>query len=111
MAATMCAGTGKVMSCHGGEMDTTCERHAHEHHSAAPSDPSPSLSNASLDDNSKCPMDCCAPGHGQAEAKVAAGVVLPLPVVAQHGFGYASIAFARVGFSSHTDRGPPSLLA
>lgn len=56
-------------------------------------------------------MDCCAPGHEQNQAKIAAAVALPLSLVAQHGFGYASIAFARVGFSSHTDRGPPSFLA
>jgi hypothetical protein len=111
MAATMCAGTGKVMSCHGGEMDTSCDRHAH-HHDATPSDSSPSFSEASMDDNnSKCPMDCCAPSHGQNQAKTAVVVALPLPLVAEHGFGYTSIAFVRVGFSSHTDRGPPSLLS
>jgi len=101
------------MACHGGEMDTSCERHSHgHHHDAAPSDSSPSFSEASVDDNnSKCPMDCCAPGHGQNQAKIAAAVALPLPLIADHGFGYVSIAFVRVGFSSHTDRGPPSLLA
>jgi hypothetical protein len=83
----------------------------HEHQNAAPADSTPGFSETSAGDNSKCPMDCCAPGHGQSEATLAAGVASPLPVVAQHGFGYSSITFARVGFSSHTDRGPPSLLS
>jgi len=98
------------MSCHAGEMPH-CDRpmHEHHHHDAAPAESKASLS--AVEDNAKCPMDCCAPGHGQNQAKVAVVSALPLPVVSGHNPGYTSIKFVRTGFSSHTDRGPPSHLA
>jgi hypothetical protein len=109
IAAASCMGTGKAMSCHAGTMPH-CDRplHGHHHQDAAPVESRSNLSQ--VEDNTKCPMDCCAPGHGQSVAKIAASSVLPLPVVTEYGSGYTSIKFVRAGFSSHTDRGPPSLI-
>jgi predicted cobalt transporter CbtA len=105
LMAAACTGTGKAVSCHAVEAPS-CDRpmHQHHHHAAAPVSKS-ALSAA--DDDAKCPMECCTPGHGQNGASIAAAVALPLPVVVDQGFHSTSMTFVRPGFSSHTDRGPP----
>jgi hypothetical protein len=106
MASTGCMEAGKTMSCHGGEVPQ-CDRHVHEHHhhEAAPAESASSLTVA--EDNTKCPMDCCSPGHVTSVASPAASSLLPPLAVSDPNFHFASIAFVSAGFSSHTDRGPP----
>jgi hypothetical protein len=106
MAATACMGTGKAMSCHAAEKMANCDRHMHEHHhSAAPAKSDSSMSVA--EDNSKCPMDCCSPGHLTTVAKPSAASFLPPLAVSTRSIHFASVTFVSAGFSSHTDRGPP----
>lgn len=113
MAATMhCAGMSKAsMSCHGGEDMASCDRHMHGHHhqAAAPTESSPSFSGA--EDNPKCPMDCCAPGHITTVAASSSVSLIPPMAASNRNFHFVAVTFVSVGFSSHTDRGPPSLFA
>jgi hypothetical protein len=106
MASTGCMEAGKTMSCHGGEVPQ-CDRHLHEHHNhdASPVESASSLSVA--DDNAKCPMDCCSPGHVTSVASPATGSLLPPLAMNDRNLHFASVTFVSAGFSSHTDRGPP----
>ena len=55
-----------------------------------------------------CPMDCCAPGQRtKAIAAPAASFGSPLAVT-DHCPHLVSVVFTSAGFSSHTDRGPPT---
>jgi hypothetical protein len=96
----------QAMSCHGGVMPH-CDRatHGHHHHDAAASESDPSFS--VVEDNGKCPMDCCAPGHPTTGAAPVTASFLPPLAVTDRSFHFVSITFISAGFSSHTDRGPP----
>ena|SRR5258708_638138 len=56
----------------------------------------------------KCPMDCCTMMGTAQQAIASAQQSLPAPAVMEHGISIARVVFSRTGFSSHTDRGPPS---
>jgi len=104
--AAACTTPGKAASCHAEAMPH-CDRpmHEHHHHDAAMGESKAALSVA--DNDAKCPMDCCTPGHPRNGAAVAATSVLPPLAISDREFQYAPITFAIAGFSSHTDRGPP----
>jgi hypothetical protein len=106
MASTGCREAGKAMSCHGGAMPH-CDRatHEHHHHDAAPIESASSLSG--VEDNYKCPMDCCSPSHLTTAASPASSNFLPPMAVSDRNFHFAPVTFISAGFSSHTDRGPP----
>src|SRR5262245_21807893 len=72
LMAAACTGTGKAVSCHAAEASShaeeapSCDRAMHKHHDhAAPAPKSNSALSASADET-KCPMDCCTPGHPRA---------------------------------------------
>jgi hypothetical protein len=113
--AAACTGTGKAVSCHAVEAPShaaeapSCDRamHAqHHHHDAAPARQSKSTLSASVDET-KCPMDCCTPGHPRTGAAVSTNSLLPPLAVSDGDCHVAPVTFVSVGFSSHTDRGPP----
>jgi hypothetical protein len=54
-----------------------------------------------------CPMDCCAQGSPQSVNAVAAVSLVPPLAATDAELHFAPVVFARAGFSSHTDRGPP----
>jgi hypothetical protein len=56
----------------------------------------------------KCPMDCCTMLGTAQQAIASSRQSLPAPAVMERGVSTAGIVFVRTGFSSHTDRGPPS---
>ena len=56
----------------------------------------------------KCPMDCCTMLGTAQQAIASSQQSLPAPAVMERGVSTAGIVFVRTGFSSHTDRGPPS---
>jgi hypothetical protein len=108
--ATCCrqGATGKAASCHEGAMpaDHSMMHHEHHHHNAAA--PVTTQFWSATDDPAKCPMDCCTNGRPQSGAAVTAAVVLPLPAIVGQELRFVSVTFSSPGFSSHTDRGPPS---
>jgi hypothetical protein len=55
-----------------------------------------------------CPMDCCTPRHVTNATAIGVGRSLPPLAVTQKVFQFVPVVFARTGFSSHTDRGPPT---
>jgi hypothetical protein len=107
LMAAACTGTGKAASCHMVATAPSCDRPMHQHHhpGAAPAESRSSLSVA--DDDAKCPMDCCTPGHPRSGAIVSANSFLPPLAVSDQNFHFVPITFTIAGFSSHTDRGPP----
>src|SRR5262245_22470552 len=103
--AAACTGTGKAVSCHSMEA-SHCDRVAHKHHHHEAEAPSSSSVSAGEND-AKCPMDCCTPGHRQSSAAAYAASTLPPLAVTDQSFHFAQVVFTSAGFSSHTDRGPP----
>jgi hypothetical protein len=99
-------------SCHRMPMqsDSAKQTGAHRHCDGMEMEaeqPSDGVSIASNHSHS-CPMNCCvqvAPNSGVATATVS---VLPPLAVVEAKFDFSSIIFASAGFSSHTDRGPPT---
>jgi predicted cobalt transporter CbtA len=111
LMAAACTGTGKAVSCHAAEAPSSepVMHEHHHHHDAAPTQKSKSALSASADET-KCPMDCCTPGHLRTGAAVATNTFLPPLAVSNGKSHFVSVTFTSAGFSSHTDRGPPSLL-
>ena len=106
LLAATCTGKGKAVSCHGGAMPH-CDRPMHHHHDddAAP-EPAQELSAGESD--AHCPMDCCTPGHPQNGAPATtASNFSPLALSGQN-VHVVPVPFLGAGFSSHTDRGPPT---
>lgn len=56
----------------------------------------------------RCPMDCCSLAGSIAYAAAVSPAGLSVQITANRTTEYSSIIFAGAGFSSHTDRGPPS---
>jgi len=106
LAATCGAGTGKAVSCHPVEMPH-CDRPMHHHHHHDDAEPASHSGLSAGQSESKCPMDCCMPGHPQSGAPATASLLPPLALTEQS-FHFGQITFMSAGFSSHTDRGPPS---
>ena len=55
-----------------------------------------------------CPMDCCIPGHPKNAITAVVAPELPSLAVIERVSYAVPVVFTRHGFSSHTDRGPPS---
>ena len=83
-----------------------CEMmHHHDADAAVVEDEAPAFaSNPSAD----CPMDCCIPGHPKNAITAMARPELPPLAVVERVFYAVPVVFTRHGFSSHTDRGPPT---
>jgi len=80
-----------------------------QEHQAEPQSPesgTPAVQAATSEDN--CPMDCCTARHITDAAAIATGSSLPQLLVSNLDGGFLTVVFVRVGFSSHTDRGPPT---
>lgn len=104
--AAACTGTGKAASCHAVAMDH-CDRPMHQHHHHAAAAPQSKTALSAGDDEAKCPMDCCTPGHLRTSATVFTNPDLPPPAVSDLKIQFVMVVFTVAGFSSHTDRGPP----
>jgi hypothetical protein len=80
------------------------------HHDQA--EPQPSGSDSATVQNSasenNCPMNCCTARHITNAAAIPAGSSLPPLAATDKSFRFLSAVFLTAGFSSHTDRGPPT---
>ncbi|MBZ5534256.1 MAG: hypothetical protein LAO20_22755 [Acidobacteriia bacterium] len=82
-----------------------CDGMPEHRHGGAPASHGVVLANANPEN---CPMNCCVQGRVQS-GTVAAPISLPVPLaVTDKESSYALVMFTSAGFSSHTDRGPPS---
>jgi hypothetical protein len=80
-----------------------------EHHHHADSD-SESSAIAAVQQDQKCPMSCCIQASSTA-ARPANASANSTPLLVSQAFTlFESQVFVAAGFSSHTDRGPPSIL-
>lgn len=107
------AETPSAMVCHRIPMQGgTQSHHAHHCHMAGMmvSETENSPISASSAVSEKCPMNCCIQAAPPTVAALPPASLLPQPHVVQHSMHVADVTFASPGFSSHTDRGPPSLL-
>jgi hypothetical protein len=102
-----CAGTGKAASCHSVGMPH-CDRPMHQHHHHDDAEPASNSGLSAVQNDGKCPMDCCMPGHPQNGAAPATASILPPLAITDQSFHFVSVTFLSAGFSSHTDRGPPA---
>jgi hypothetical protein len=102
-----CDHSGQPMACHrGAKQKSHCEMMAgHHHDSAAYDSAEPAV--ASRESSGSCPMDCCIAGHPTSASTMAAMPLFPALVLIERTSHVVSVVFARTGFSSHTDRGPP----
>lgn len=57
----------------------------------------------------KCPMNCCLQAAPPTAAALPAASLLLLLAATRTEHHFVPVMFASTGFSSHTDRGPPSL--
>jgi hypothetical protein len=87
---------------------THCDRPMHEHHHHAEATPATQSLSAGQSDE-KCPMDCCTPGHRQSGSAAHSNSLLPPLAVSDQNVHVVPVHFISAGFSSHTDRGPPSV--
>jgi uncharacterized protein involved in copper resistance len=55
-----------------------------------------------------CPMDCCIPGHPRNATTTTSAPELPPLAVVERVSRAIPVVFTCRGFSSHTDRGPPT---
>jgi len=114
LLAAACPHSQQTMACHRppatqAQQKHHCDMMMHQHHAdeAAPAESSaPAVKGVPSPDN--CPMDCCAPRHVTNASAIASASSLPPLAVTQQVFQFVPVVFARTGFSSHTDRGPPT---
>jgi hypothetical protein len=105
--AAACTGTGKAVSCHAVAVDH-CDRPMHgQHHHHGMAAPQSKTAFSAAPDETKCPMDCCTPGHLRSGATISTHPDLPPPAVSDLNIQFFAVVFTVAGFSSHTDRGPP----
>src|SRR5262249_54823201 len=108
LLAASCPHVKHLVACHRTEVQAHHCDMTHDHHGDAsgsqPDGPAYSASEMSH----SCPMDCCAPGHRTNAIAAPGATLISQLVVTDHCPQLASSVFESAGFSSHTDRGPPS---
>ncbi|HLJ86886.1 MAG TPA: hypothetical protein VKZ53_08680 [Candidatus Angelobacter sp.] len=116
MSSTTMAST--MMACHrAGHMDHSTSQHCEgmlEQASAGNHSPGQSGSDhtsgsrlTSIDEPSKCPMNCCLQMGGNHGATITINYGDSQQSIVERIIPSISIVFTTSGFSSHTDRGPP----
>src|SRR5262249_40779290 len=109
LLASACAHSAQRAVCHGVPAEKPHCEMAHHGHAAATASRVQQAMSAVDQQPSHCPMGCCLPGHRQGTAVVAGVSYLPLPALTTEALHFVAPVFVSTGFSSHTDRGPPSI--
>lgn len=109
------AETMHPVSCHRAALSAQSAQDNHKHHchdmDEGASAPLSGDSIVATGTQRDCPMNCCVEGTPQNGTALSAVAQLLSVIVTPHHFEFVPIAFATVGFSSHTDRGPPPSLS
>lgn len=106
--AAACPHAHQVMACHRVEHVHHCATMQHEEGDAADAESADAAVLQSITPPSDCPMDCCAPGQ---RTNAIAIVVIPISspsFLSEPALQFTPAVFVASGFSSHTDRGPPT---
>ena len=104
-------------SCHRMPMRSETVSQANPHHchdmddsaAAATPDEGKGASLTASSHSEKCPMNCCTQVVPRTAAALHSSSLLPLPSAAEVRPLGVALAFTSAGFSSHTDRGPPTV--
>jgi hypothetical protein len=110
---------GKTMpACHRVREQNSQKPHCetmHHHDSAGETDAAEESTPASnhpviqsAPSSQNCPMNCCQLGDRTNAVALAITPSLPQPAVVELTPSIVSVVFTSTGFSSHTDRGPPT---
>jgi hypothetical protein len=107
LLAASCPHVKQVMSCHrAAPMPAHHCGKMHEGDSEESGSGEPSMEG--IQGSRDCPMDCCAPSQRtNAVATATVLLVSPQPLT-EPCLPFVPVVFTRTGFSSHTDRGPPT---
>jgi hypothetical protein len=97
-----------AMACHRVEHAHHCDR-MHEDSEQTPDTESSESTIASRPAAQDCPMDCCGPSQRTNAMTVAVSPIFSSMIVTEQVFENAPVVFTATGFSSHTDRGPPTV--
>ncbi|HLW52326.1 MAG TPA: hypothetical protein VKW06_05750 [Candidatus Angelobacter sp.] len=106
-------------SCPHARMATACHRteHAHVHHCETMDDDASVQAAESESENrviagssasQDCPMDCCSASQRTGSIAVTASFEVTQFAASEQNLLPVPIVFSTPGFSSHTDRGPPT---
>src|SRR5262249_35714159 len=108
LLAASCPHIKHAVSCHRTEVQAHHRKMMHNHH-ADTSEPEPDGPAYSASPESQgCPMDCCGPGQRTKAIAAPTATLISQLEVTDHPAQPASLVFESAGFSSHTDRGPPT---
>jgi len=107
LLAAACPDVRQAPACHRVQAQKPHCDMMHDHHAdATPSqDEMPAMEGNPA---TNCPMDCCIPGHPTSAVTVTVASSLPPLAIVEYRLQFVPLVFVRTGFSSHTDRGPPS---
>jgi hypothetical protein len=107
LLAAVCPHAQQAAACHRvqAQKPHCAMMHHHDADVAVAEDETPAFASSS---SPSCPMDCCIPGHPTNAVTVAFASDFPPRAVLEYRVQFVPLAFVRTGFSSHTDRGPPS---
>lgn len=117
LLAATCEHTQPMAACHRVHAQESqkphCEMmHEHDAQKADGDEQSAPVSSGtrfqSTSSSQNCPMDCCQLGDRTNTVALMVTPSLPQPAVSEQSSSILSVVFSRSGFSSHTDRGPPS---
>jgi hypothetical protein len=103
--ATACASMGKATMCHRGaaQHQHHCDMMMQQQDEAATPDSEAVFGSVPT----KCPMQCCLQSQaGNGTAVLIVPLIFQL-AVSDYRTNLSTVIFTSVGFSSHTDRGPP----
>src|SRR5262249_1924208 len=108
LLAASCPHVKQAVACHRTQIEAHRCNMMHDHHGDA-SHPEPDGPAYSASQESHgCPMDCCAPGQRTKAIAAPTATLISQIEVTDHFAQPASVVFESAGFSSHTDRGPPT---
>jgi hypothetical protein len=109
LLASTCRHVVQPAACHRAQTQKPhCNMMHHHDDSEAPKPESSTTVAAGDPSPASCPMDCCLPGHPTSAAVIAATPAVPTPAIVLQNLQFVSLVFTSAGFSSHTDRGPPT---
>ncbi|HEY6271491.1 MAG TPA: hypothetical protein VIX19_05785 [Terriglobales bacterium] len=112
LAASTCEHVKQMVGCHRIEEQKTQKPHCEmmHHHDAEETSPPTTDGPAmrALPSTQNCPMDCCQFGHRTDAVSLTTASSLPQPAILDQTLSVVSVVFSSTGFSSHTDRGPPT---
>lgn len=109
LVAASCPHAKMAMACHRTEH---AQAQGHQHHcdemAKEQNDPGSSETRIQSALQQNCPMDCCSASQRTSAVALSAVFSTAALPLAGHDASFINPVFSTSGFSSHTDRGPPT---